>query len=150
MFQRLGFYKFVMNCFFLKLKALKIKTNPYATAFREHHHTTTKGLNSSPKKSLFREDQSSSENTPAVGVVETNPLPLCPEYMADAYGEEHVCWPLDLWPDEHSLYHPALLTPPPLLHTFSEPYLREASSMLQEFYATHRQWTTCEDVEVGF
>ncbi|KAL5505954.1 hypothetical protein EMCRGX_G007506 [Ephydatia muelleri] len=83
-----------------QLKALKIITNPYATAFREHHNTSG-GSEPSPKKKS------------AAGVVETNPLPLCPEYIADAYREEHVCWPLDLWPDEHSLYHPALLTPPP-------------------------------------
>ena len=133
----------------LKIKELKIITNPYATAFREHHDTS-----GTDPPSPEGAEKGAGAKAAAVGGLggdgERDPLPLFPEYMADAYGDEHVCWPLDLWPDENSLYHPALLTPPPLLDTFSEPYLRQASWMLREFYASHAQWTTplCEDTEV--
>ena len=45
--------------------------------------------------------------------------------------ENVFCCPLDYWPDdENSLYHPALLTPPPMLEpgsSFSEPYLSEVA-----------------------
>ena len=41
--------------------------------------------------------------------------------------------PLNYWADDNSLYNPALINPPPVLDTISEPYLRQASCMAIEF-----------------